>query len=308
MKNKLHRLIPLLLLIAFRAAALDPLLPKTVYVILLGGQSNALGWGYHQYLQDIGSPLAKPQTDVDLFTGVEMYLPRHTLTALQSGSGNARIMAGKTQQYPAITNAPVSRFGPELSLGRTVRDLIRDPDSRVAVIKHAVGGTSLYKHWLPDGTAGRAADGPVYQAFQTTVQAGIAALKKRYPHSEIKILGMCWDQGGSDATEGYGNQYETNLTLFVQDIRETFGATLPFVLSKLSPNQGNADLRNPVRAGQQAVADAGPRVVATETSGANYLTASGFPEGGVHYLSASYLQIGRDLGQALVAAGGLPNK
>jgi len=72
----------------------------TVYVILLGGQSNALGWGYHQYLLDIGSPLADPQTDVEFFSGVGgMYLPNNTLTNLQSGSANSRI-ADKTPSNP----------------------------------------------------------------------------------------------------------------------------------------------------------------------------------------------------------------
>ncbi|MFA7369212.1 MAG: hypothetical protein WC334_06175, partial [Kiritimatiellales bacterium] len=141
-----------------------PLLHKKIYVVLLGGQSNALGWGYRQYLLDIGSPLAEPQTDVDLFTGVEEYLPMYTLTNLQSGAANSRINSGNPQ-YSAETNTPVNRFGPELSLGRTVRDLIHIPNSKVAVIKHAVGGTSLYAGWLPDGTTNSASDGPTYQGF-----------------------------------------------------------------------------------------------------------------------------------------------
>ncbi len=295
---------------AFTEAAPEPLSintelrDKNIYVVLLGGQSNALGWGYHQYLLDIGSPLAEPQADVDLFTGVEQYLPLHTLTALQSGSANARIKNGSVQQYPAITNAPVSRFGPELSLGRTVRDLIQEPDSRVAVIKHAVGGTSLYKHWLPDGTAGRAADGPIYQDFQETVQKGIAALQTRYPDHGIKILGMGWVQGEADAGNHAGS-YQANLTALIADLRATIDPNLAFVLSKLSPNQNTSANYDIIRAAQQAVADADPRVVATETAGPDYLTAAGFPEGGVHYLSASYLQIGRDLGCALAAACGL---
>ncbi len=282
------------------SASLD-LRDKTIYVVLLGGQSNALGWGYHQYLLDIGSPLAAPQTDIDLFTGVEQFLPLHTLTFLQSGSANARIKKGNVQQYPAITNAPVSRFGPELSMGRTVRDLIQEPGSRVAVIKHAVGGSNLYQQWLPDGTSSRAADGPIYQDFQETVQKGIAALQTRYPDYGIKILGMGWVQGEADAgAQGgiHAADYQKNLTALIADLRASFDPDLIFALSKLSPNQSAS--YEFIRAAQQAVADADPRVVATETTGTNYLTAAGFPEGGVHYLSASYLQIGQDLGTAIV--------
>ncbi|MCF7818179.1 MAG: sialate O-acetylesterase [Kiritimatiellales bacterium] len=280
-----------------------PLLHKTIYVILFGGQSNALGWGYRQYLLDIGSPLAEPQMDVDLFTGVAMYLPLYTLTNLQSGSANSRINSG-TPQYPAITNAPVSRFGPELSMGRTVRDLIHIPNSKVAVIKHAVGGTSLYKHWLPDNTADSASDGPTYQAFQITVQKGLTTLRNQYPDYGIEILGMGWVQGEADAG-AHSAEYQANLTTFIQDVRATYGSNLVFVLSKLSPNQSTSANYETIRAAQQAVADADPRVVATETIGTNYLTAAGFAEGGVHYLSASLFRIGQDLGNALIAASGL---
>ena len=265
-------------------------------------------WGYHHYLADIGSPLADPQLDVGLFTGVEQYLPLHTLTNLQSGSANCRIMNGTLHQYPEETNPPVSRFGPELSLGRTVRDRIHSPNIRVAVIKHAVGGSRLYKHWLPDGTSGSASDGPVYQAFQTTVQEGVAALRNRYPDYDVRILGMAWVQGEADAGNDGGihaAEYQSNLETFVQDIRATYGTHLPFVLSKLSPNQSSRANYMTVREAQQALADADPRIVATETRGTHYLTAAGFPEGRVHYLSASYLQIGQDLGEALVAVSGL---
>lgn len=67
---------------------------KIVYVLLLGGQSNTLGWGYQQYLEDIGSPLAKPQDDVEMFYGIAGQLerpegvPKGTLIPLQSGSSN----------------------------------------------------------------------------------------------------------------------------------------------------------------------------------------------------------------------------
>jgi len=280
----------------------------TVYVILLGGQSNALGWGYHQYLLDIGSPLADPQTDVEFFSGVGgMYLPNNTLTNLQSGSANSRI-ADKTpsnpQQYPSITNVPINRFGPELSIGRTVRDLIHTPNSKVAIIKHAIGGSSLSSDWLPDGTASSASDGSVYQGFQTTVQNGLTALQNQYPSYEVEIIGMGWVQGEADS--GDAAAYQTNLTTFIQDVHATYGTNLIFALSKLSPNQSGTDY-TAMRAAQQAVADADPRVIATETTGTNYLTAIGFAESWVHYLSASYLQIGEDLGNAIFAASDLPD-
>ncbi|MCX6930651.1 MAG: hypothetical protein NT154_46710, partial [Verrucomicrobia bacterium] len=286
------------------------LLHRKLYVILLGGQSNAVGWGYRQYLLDTGDLLAEPQPDV-LFYHYALSSPffPNTLTNLQSGSGQYRYdapSAGKVLQYPALTNAPISRFGPELSMGRVIRDRIKIPNSKVAVIKYAFQGSSLYQDWLPDGTANSATDGPLYQMFQTTVRGGLAALTNQYPDYEIEILGMGWVQGEADATVlSAANSYRTNLTKFVADVRATFGTNLVFALSKLSPNQNIGAYYTTVRTAQQAVADADPRVVATETIGTNYLGATGFTETSIHFLSSSLLQIGRDLGNAIVTASGL---
>jgi len=288
-----------------------PLLHKKIYVVLLGGQSNGLGWGYHQYLLESTNPqdfaLSFPQTDVDMFNGFEGYLPLNTLLPLQSGAANSRVdpeTPSKKYQYPALTNAPVSRFGPELSMGRTVRDLIHIPNSKVAVIKYAVGGTSLYAGWLPDGTTNSASDGPNYQKFQTTVRAGIAALQTQYPDYEIEIIGMGWVQGEQDAGSTQRTNYFANLTNLVADVRATFGANMVFALAKLSPNQSTNANYDIIREAQTAAA-ALPKVVATDTIGTNYLTADGFTEAWIHYLSPSLLQIGRDLGNAIVTASGL---
>ena len=297
-----------------------PLLHKKIYVILLGGQSNGLGWGYRQYLLTCtNSPasstndpadfaLAYPQTDVDLFNGFEGAVPLNTLLPLQSGSANTEVSnptTNKAAQYPSETTAPVNRFGPELSMGRTIRDLIRIPNSKVAVIKHCVGGTSLYADWRPDGTTNSATDGPKYQNFQTTVWNGLAALRTQYPDHDVEIIGMGWVQGEADSGATQNTNYYSNLTNFVTDLRATFSTNMVFALAKLSTNQSSGAGYATIRAAQQALADTVPRVVATETLGSNYLTADGYCEGKVHYLSPSLVRIGRDLGNAIVSKSGL---
>jgi hypothetical protein len=295
----------LLFALLFAALSTEAAAQKTVYVVLFGGQSNARGWGYQQYLLDTKNPLAEPQTDVDLFTSSGLPDLVNTLTNLQSGTGITGVKKNGAMQYPALTTPPVNRFGSELSLGRTVRDLIRDPDSKVAVIKYAASATSLYEDWKPDGTASSTADGPRYQEFQTTVHDGLAALKTRYPDYEIKIIGMGWVQGESDALEGQSASYQANLTLLIKDIRAAFGPGIVFALSELSPNQKTSADWDTVRAAQDAVAAADPLVVATSTAGTNYPAAGAFTEGSLHYLSSALLQIGQDLGTAIVTAGGL---
>jgi hypothetical protein len=282
-----------------------PQAEKKVFVILLGGQSNAAGWGYHQHLLDTGNPLAKPQEDVELFSGTGLPALMNRLIPLQSGSGVPKAAGPKgAQQFPTLvgTEAMLNHFGPELTMGRTVRDMIKNPEAKVAVIKHAIGASNLYGHWRPDGTADSTKDGPIYKGFHATVKSGLAALQQRYPDHEIEIIGMGWVQGESDATAAQAANYEKNLTTFIQDIRATYGNHLVFALSKLSPNQPQSPEFEVVRAAQQAAAAKGDRVVATETVGENYPTAEGFAEGALHYRSAALLQIGKDLAQAIMSA------
>lgn len=280
---------------------------KKVYVILLGGQSNAAGWGYRQYLLDEGHPLAYPQSDVEMYTGSGMDSVLNQLLPLQSGAGNDFIRPG-VKQYPALTTEPINRFGPELSMARTIRDSIDILDSKVVVIKYAVGGSTLYGHWKGDGTADTSSDGSIYKTFQSTVNAGITAIQTKYPYHEVEIIGMGWVQGESDALNAGGANaaaYQANLTTFIADVRATFGANMVFVLSRLSTNQSDNAYWPTIRAAQAAVAAADPRVVATETEGINYPSAAGFAEGQLHFLSSALIQIGEDLGNALVATAAL---
>ncbi len=277
---------------------------KKVLVVLLGGQSNAGGWGYHQHLIDTGSPLALPQEDVDLFSGTGLPEIVNRLSPLQSGSGNPKPANPQgVQQFPALvgTEAMLNHFGPELTMGRTLRDRIKDPNVKVAVIKHAVGASNLYGHWKPDGTAETTKDGPIYKAFHATVKSGLEALQQRYPDYQIEIIGMGWVQGESDATPAQAGNYENTLTTFIQDIRATYGDNLIFALSKLSPNQPQSPGLDTVRAAQETVASKDDRVVVTETIGENYPTAEGFAEGALHYRSAALLQIDKDLAEAIMA-------
>jgi hypothetical protein len=280
-------------------------LHKKIYVVLFGGQSNAAGWGYRQYLLDTGNPLADPQSDVEMFSGVGLTAVIGVLTNLQSGTGMGSIRTNGTFQYPTQVTPPINRFASELSMARTVRDLIHIPNSKVVVIKYAASASSLYEDWRPDGTTNSTTDGIQYRSFQATVKSGLAAIQARYPDYEIEILGMGWVQGESDALEGQAANYYANLTNFVADVRATFGSNVVFALSKLSPNQGATVNWETVQAAQQAADDADPKVVATSTTGTNYLTADGFTEGKLHYLSSALLQIGRDLGTAIVTASGL---
>ena len=281
--------------------------PKKVYVLLFTGQSNALGWGYQQYLEDTKHPLAKPQSDIEMFYSIAGtgYLPENTLIPMQSGNSNINVKP-LPNHYPDITVAPVSRFGPELTFARTVKDNLDLGDAKLVIIKYAQGGTSIYKHWIPDGSASAAEDGPIYKAFQNVVNNGLKEIKTKYPDHQIEILGMGWVQGESDALDSKGAIYQKNLEDFIADVRLTYGSQFPFVFNKISPQQieggkpAIVEQWEIVRKAQEVVANTIPLTKTTETLGDKYGVSKGLSEGQYHYNTPALLQIGEDLGHALV--------
>jgi hypothetical protein len=256
-----------------------PATPDRVIVYLVGGQSNADGYGITSQLS---SELQTPQPDIDFYHGNgggNSPLTANQVIRLQPGSGSMTGNAGG--------------FGPELSFGIDIHRALGSEGARIAVIKHTLGGTSLHTDWFPGGDDTTTGDGPVYQAFQTTVSNGLADLATLYPAASIQLEGMIWHQGESDAGNATdAGNYQTNLTNFIADVRATYDSGLKFGIVQLSDNQTSLNPTNlaTVKAAQAAVADADPL---------NYLvTTDDVPMGGastIHFGTAGNLTIGSRL-------------
>lgn len=211
-------------------------------VVLLGGQSNADGRTLISEYPTSPRNLQLPQHDVSFFYKIEGGSP--TLTTLRPGLSES------------------AQSGPEILLGRRLADLYKgEPGTRVAIIKYANGGTDLKTDWKAGGNASTTGDGPEYVTFQQTVTQGLAALTAAYPEATVDLQSMVWLQGESDAVSGSASLYEANLTSFIADVRSTYGASLPFVIARLSSQQTNLDTTqlNLVRSAEDAVAEADPR-------------------------------------------------
>ncbi len=169
-----------------------------VKVFLLGGQSNMVGQGIASELRP---PLDAPQGDVMFWHNANSN-NNHT----NSGAG-----------WIFLQRWRPSEFGPEMSFGRLVADAM--PGERIALIKHAIGGTNLHVQWRP-GDDGR--HGPMYAGFLSTV--GLACERLRQSGLEPQFEGMLWMQGESDARDGtMARRYEENFARFIQKVREEFG-------------------------------------------------------------------------------------
>jgi hypothetical protein len=257
--------------------------PNKILVYLVGGQSNADGYGISSQLP---AALRAPQPDIDFYHGNGggfSTLPANQWLRLQPGSGS---MKGN-----------VGGFGPELNFGIGIHQALGAPNARIAIVKHTRGGSSLHTDWLAGGNATTTGDGPDYKAFQTTVNNALASLATLYPGATVELDGMVWHQGEADAgSPTTAKDYKTNLTRFIADIRATYGKDLKFGIVQLSNNQ---TLLNParlatVKAAQAAVATSHPH---------NYLvTTDDLPMGGsstIHLGTPGNLTIGSRLADGI---------
>jgi hypothetical protein len=262
---------------AGKVAVVQPPTPDRVIVYLVAGQSNADGYGV---TGELSSDLQAPQPDIDFYhgnAGGNSPLAADQWIHLQPGSGSKPGNAGG--------------FGPELSFGIDVNKSLGSEGARIAVIKHALGGSNLHTQWIPGGDATTAGDGPAYQAFQSTVSSGLAALSVLYPNADIQIEGIIWHQGEADTeSTTTANAYESRLAAFIEDVRATFGPALKFGVVQLSDNQTALDTtgRAVVKAAQAAVAERDPL---------NYLVITDdIPtSGSIHFGTTGMLEIGSRL-------------
>ncbi len=277
---------------------LAPTLPAaTLHVYLIGGQSNADGRGLNAGLPTNPVNLQAPQNDIPFYYRSPGY-NTGVYSTLRPGSAGS----------PAPANGA---FGPEITFGRTLADWTATnlPGDRIAIIKYARGGTSLFEDWKAGGTATTTGDGSDYQIFQAVVANGLAALNGDPALADftIQLSGMVWVQGESDVVSQGANasatNYGANLTDFIVDLRLTYGADLPFTFSRLSDNQtayttpANLAAFNLVRAGQSAVDNAIANTFLINTDPAAFAVGSD----NIHFTAAGQIALGNAFAESVIA-------
>lgn len=251
-----------------------------IRVFLLAGQSNADGRA-----NAAGQP---NYPDVDFYYNTDHIHDVGVVEELTT------LFTGASRDYA---------LGPETSFGRRLADILGcdTNHTRLAIIKHAEGATSLYSNWKGGGDATTTGDGDQYLIFQQTVANGMAALTNKYPNAQISIEGMIWMQGETDAQNGHadGGEYYNNLTNFIADVRTTIKTNLPFIIGRLSNNQSNYLYRATGDAGVQqlgyaqaaqdavVVGDHRVGIVNTDDLGMNP------PNDDIHFNTASQVELGK---------------
>ncbi len=240
-------------------------------IVILAGQSNAVGAAGATNLNDLTAPLDAPQPDVLFFS---------------NGGGS---LSGPTDLQPGSGTGEFG-FGPEVSFGRAVADA--RPNQNLAIVKHAVSATDLMEDWDPD-------TGNIYAQMLNTVNRATNSISGG--NDTYEIVGFLWVQGEGDANRNYGSLYNANLTNLISEVRSEFGADMPFFISFLSDNQvygANAD-DDLVRQAQLDVAAADDNTFLIDTNGPEFVI-NPFPDN-LHYTSEGQVVLGQALADSFLA-------
>lgn len=196
---------------------------KTAKIILLTGQSNAVGVGHCKYLPDYFSP-EKVQEYTDGYPSIPINYYSHD----KKSGGFVKTGLGCTE----ITK---DTFGPEVGMAEILSR--RYPDDNLFIVKCAYGGSCLWHDWISplggaeyDPESHDDAQKPEhYRSFGWCYNE----LMKILPDSlkilegqgyEPRIIAWCWMQGEGDADiPEHVAQYDVLYQTMLDDLHAAYG-------------------------------------------------------------------------------------
>jgi len=268
------------------AGAADTVEPVKVFIF--AGQSNMVGSDAHAEKID-GYPMFKgagaPQADV--------------LYSYILGDGDEASNGW-------VPLRPLSAFGPELTFARVLK---RSDPAPIAIIKSAVGGTTVAYDWNPDAPA----EGKqLYPRTLNLIRESLRQLRER--GVTYRLEGVMWHQGENDMLDRKLNtNYATGLTRLIKRLRQDLEAPdLKWFVGEVSEkgiwgmdNRKNLAI---LREQQDRVLAADPLLYWVPTSHLAFeVMDSGQPH--YHFGTQGQLQLGESFAASyLRAIGKLPQK
>lgn len=274
-------------LISFTAVA-----QEEIQVVLLSGQSNMVGHGNYDALDDATKKRIEKIGDRVLVTN-----HKNEPKPLSEVSGK------KSKKYNFSKH-----FGPELFIGLTLAE--KYPNQRFLLIKKAVGGTSLYGAWNPNWTQEKAdiAERGVVRKKLKLFSEHITIIKNHFKRLDsegktYKVLGATWLQGEGDTNkEITAINYKENLKKLINSYKKELSISeFPFIIGQINalPRKYKAGPKQ-VRDGMLAVANADKNVSIIKTK--NNKPWSDFPKHSddLHYNTKGQKRFGIAFAKALI--------
>lgn len=206
---------------------------KKAKIIVLSGQSNAVGVGYVEYLK-------RSFTDVK----IEEYLSGYENIKINYYS-HGKKSDGFTATTTGCTEVHRETLGPELGIAEYLNS--KFPDEEFFIVKFAVGSASLGHDFLPPSSGGYynveefknkydvffdafltgkpLKAGWCYNGLVSVLNDSIKCLKEK--GFDPEIIGFCWMQGEKDASSlEHVNNYGIHFDNFINDFKNEFSEYL----------------------------------------------------------------------------------
>ncbi|MBO4554257.1 MAG: hypothetical protein J5713_00610 [Clostridia bacterium] len=190
-----------------------------VKVILLAGQSNAVGYTYDEFDK---TPGAYDETRIaKIYEGFENVKIRFSNNPYIAGSTNANSEfepVGLNQGVPK-PNAETNSIGPEVGIAEYL--LTAFPNETFYIIKCATGGSNLSYHWsVENHDAG--------SLYAQMVEVATGALGQLEAQGLIpEIVAFCWMQGESDSYVDDGQSYINGFDALIKQFEQDFAKYIP---------------------------------------------------------------------------------
>ncbi len=278
----------------------------TANVVILAGQSNAVGVGYTRYLP-LHFAEDKVQEYKNGYPNVQIYYYSHD----QKSDGFVPVKTGCSEKNK-------DTFGPDLGIADYFCG--KHPNDKLFILKCAVGGTNLWFDWCSpsrgdgyDPDAGthyveevglwqskkpRGA-GWLYNQFVQTVTEGLEQIKAQGYTPQIK--GFCWMQGESDAVSERCEAYGHNYACLMQDVWQTFGTYMQGCIFADAAIGKRWECDEQINAFKKQYAESHPNCKFVDTVAAGLTVHNEPPEkpDTAHYDSNCVIQLGHLFAEAI---------
>ena len=280
---------------------------KIAKVIVLAGQSNAVGWTYSKNLK----PVVTPEEYEKYRAGFDNVKIFYSNAPFQSDDAQTKTKNENSAFEPVklgqgrYTSLEDGAFGPEIGLAAYLTE--NYPDETFYIIKDATGGATLHGSWLCPSSLGlfekTEEDITLYNHLMQKVDDGMAMLKA--DGVDARILSFIWMQGENDA-QSYAFDYPTLWNNFIGDVTAAFEEKGYLTETGLTTIDGGITQRwtnyDVVNAAKERYAAVSSKAHFVEVAHEDWLTYDRDNTDYAHLDALSMIRLGNEFGKSFALA------
>ena len=249
---------------------------KNIDIILIGGQSNAVGCTDIVTLDENLRNFVYPNVCLYEEGNFASFYQEKVMKGIKCGMGHNP-----------------SQMGIEYGIACRLNEAT---DKDIGLIRFAYGGSTLFFHWQTEyegNPSSTIEKGYCYHSFLKTVEKGQDAYRTQGYNPVIR--GMVWMQGETDATsQEMATVYELNMKTLFKKLRERILPNLKIIVGEIATSKEKAPYSDEIRRIQKKVTD--------EDENAFFLSTKDIPIGrdGFHFDGNEDFALGKRFGEYIL--------